>query len=51
MMKFLLDTHILLWALFDCRQLSDEARTIIEAPANTIFASVVSLWEIAIKFQ
>lgn len=50
-MKLLLDTHILLWALFDCQPLTKKARMLIEDPSNTIFASIVSLWEIAIKFQ
>ena len=50
-MKLLLDTHILLWALFDSRQLPGKARTLIEDPGNSIFTSAASLWEIAIKFQ
>lgn len=50
-MKILLDTHILLWTLFDCKQLPAKAYELIENPANTIFASIASLWEIAIIFQ
>ena len=50
-MKLLLDTHILLWTLFDSRQLPGKARALIEDPGNSIFTSAASLWEIAIKFQ
>lgn len=46
-MKYLLDTHALLWYLFDSGNLSKKAREIID---NEIcYYSKVSLWEIAIK--
>ena len=48
-MKVLLDTHILLWWLADDRRLSKMARTVIADPANELFVSVVSLWELVIK--
>ena len=50
-MKFLLDTHILLWALADSRLLSAKARRIIADDANACFYSPVSLAEIAIKHR
>lgn len=48
-MKFLLDTHLLLWAAGDPDKLSDEARSRLENAENDLIFSVVSLWEIAIK--
>jgi PIN domain nuclease of toxin-antitoxin system len=48
-MRLLLDTHIALWALTDDPKLSLRARAILAVPENAIRASVVSLWEIAIK--
>lgn len=48
-MKLLLDTHLLLWAAGAPQRLSDEARTLLEAPANELFFSAASLWEVAIK--
>ena len=48
-MKLLLDTHILLWALSNDKQLSETARELIEAPENSVFFSVISLWEVEIK--
>lgn len=48
-MKLLLDTHLLLWAAGAPQRLSDEARILLEAPANELFFSAASLWEVAIK--
>jgi PIN domain nuclease of toxin-antitoxin system len=48
-LKLLLDTHLLLWAAGDSDRLSDEARALINAPDSTLFFSVASIWEIAIK--
>ena len=47
-MKLLLDTHVLLWAMQDSRQLSRVARKRIGA-AEAAYVSAASLWEIAIK--
>lgn len=48
-MKFLLDTHLLLWAVAGSDRLPEAARTAIREPANEPFFSAASLWEIAIK--
>jgi PIN domain nuclease of toxin-antitoxin system len=48
-MKFLLDTHILLWHLADNPKLSLETSRLIENKANQKFLSIVSLWEIELK--
>ena len=47
-MKYLLDTHALLWFLYDDPRLSAQAKDLIET-ADTVNASIVSLWEVAIK--
>ncbi|HEY6893805.1 MAG TPA: type II toxin-antitoxin system VapC family toxin [Rhodanobacteraceae bacterium] len=47
-MKLLLDTHLVLWAMQDSRQLSAAARKQIRA-AEASYVSAASLWEIAIK--
>jgi PIN domain nuclease of toxin-antitoxin system len=49
--KFLLDTHALLWWLADDDQLGGSAREVIADPANDILVSMVSLWEIALKLR
>ena len=48
-MKFLLDTHLLLWAAGEPRRLSKQARALIENPDNELLFSAASLWEVAIK--
>ena len=48
-MKYLLDTHTLLWFLRGDKKLSDKARQLIDSPRNSKFLSIVSLWEIAVK--
>jgi PIN domain nuclease of toxin-antitoxin system len=48
-LRLLLDTHVALWALTDDPRLSQRARVLIEDPANDVFVSAASVWEIAIK--
>ena len=48
-MKYLIDTHILLWAIYDSKQLSDTAREILSNERCAI--SIASLWEISIKIS
>ncbi len=48
-MKLLLDTHILLQAAGQPKQLSAEARKLLNDPRNELLFSAASLWEIAIK--
>jgi PIN domain nuclease of toxin-antitoxin system len=48
-MRFLLDTHLLLWAVTSPARVSPAARGLIEDPANDLMFSAVAIWEIAIK--
>jgi PIN domain nuclease of toxin-antitoxin system len=48
--KILLDTQVAIWALNEPRRLGSLAREIIADERNEIYVSVVSVWEIAIKF-
>jgi PIN domain nuclease of toxin-antitoxin system len=48
-MRFLLDTHLLLWSAARSRRLPKAARLLLEDPANEVFFSAASLWEIAVK--
>jgi len=47
--RLLVDTHLLLWATARSRRLPREARRLLEDPANEVFFSAASLWEIVIK--
>lgn len=48
-MNLLLDTHVALWAITDSPKLPKKARELIESPRSTVWISVASVWEIAIK--
>ena len=48
-MKYLIDTHMLIWWQQDAAELSAKARAIMLDPSNTIVVSSITLWEIAIK--
>ena len=51
-MKYLLDTHVVLWFLAgDAGRLSKVALNIILEPTSHKFVSVVSAWEMAIKIS
>jgi PIN domain nuclease of toxin-antitoxin system len=50
-MTLLLDTHALLWWLFDDPSLSERARAAITERANTVVVSSASAWEIATKWR
>jgi PIN domain nuclease of toxin-antitoxin system len=48
--KYLLDTHALIWTLADDPALTEEVRRAVLDADNQIFASVASLWELGIKY-
>lgn len=48
-MKLLLDTHLLLWPAGGSDQMPAEAVRLLSDPANELFFSPVSLWEVVIK--
>lgn len=48
-MKLLLDTHVFLWIATDDVRLPRDLKTILREPANDVYLSVVSSWEIAVK--
>jgi PIN domain nuclease of toxin-antitoxin system len=48
-MRFLLDTHTLLWSFIDSPSLTPRSRRVIEDVSNDLMVSAVSAWEIATK--
>ena len=48
-MKILLDTHVFLWIVADDPRLPRRFRSHFENPANEVFLSIASCWEIIIK--
>ena len=47
--SFLLDSHVAIWSIQDRGQLRADVLAAIDDPANRIFVSAASIWEIAIK--
>ena len=48
-MRYLLDTHIVIWAMVGSEKLSGRVRAILQDSGNEFFVSSASLWEVAIK--
>ena len=49
-MRYLLDTHAILWFLAKDNSLSSNAKEIIEQN-ESVYVSIASLWEISIKYS
>jgi PIN domain nuclease of toxin-antitoxin system len=49
-MRYLTDTHIFLWALFEPGNISPKAQKILRSQESSVFVSVVSFWEISLKY-
>jgi PIN domain nuclease of toxin-antitoxin system len=47
--RYLLDTHVALWATYQSRKLSARARTLLSAEDVEVHVSAASFWEIAVK--
>ena len=48
-MRYLLDTHALIWYFENDGKLSQKVEMVIDNPKNKIYVSSATLWEIAIK--
>lgn len=48
-MRYLIDTHVLLWWLFEAERLSQQARETIQDRKNQLVWSAASTWEASIK--
>ncbi|MFP4035958.1 MAG: type II toxin-antitoxin system VapC family toxin [Desulfobacteraceae bacterium] len=49
-MSLLLDTHAFLWTLFAPENLSKKAARAVEKPGSEVSVSVVTFWEISLKY-
>lgn len=48
-MKYLIDTHIMLWMVGESKKVPDKVKEIISDKNNRICYSTISIWEVAIK--
>lgn len=49
--RYLIDTHVLLWWVFDDPKLCKISRQILKNPNHTIYVSSASAWEISTKYR
>ena len=50
-MKYLLDTHALLWIAMESENLSDKVKQVFLDNTNDFYLSAASIWEMAIKIS
>lgn len=50
-MSYIIDTHVLLWTIFSPKKISKKVKTILVQPDPIKFVSIVSFWEISLKFS
>ncbi|MCL2054195.1 MAG: type II toxin-antitoxin system VapC family toxin [Oscillospiraceae bacterium] len=50
-MKYLIDTHAVIWYYENSPELPDKIVKLIDNPANSIYICAISLWEIALKMN
>ncbi len=50
-MKYLVDTHILVWSLFSPERFPRHLADVLKKVENRIFVSSISFWEIALKYS
>jgi PIN domain nuclease of toxin-antitoxin system len=51
LMKLLLDTHVFLWLRSEPEKVSSKALNLYQEPNNSVYLSIVSVWEMQIKRQ
>ncbi len=51
MNKFIIDTHILLWLIFDPEQIKSSKMEVLRDRDNDIFVATISFWEISLKYS
>ncbi|HEC13671.1 MAG TPA: type II toxin-antitoxin system VapC family toxin [Acidiferrobacteraceae bacterium] len=50
-MDLLVDTHTLIWMSSQTNRLSSKANSLLEDANNTVYASILSSWELGIKIS
>lgn len=50
-MKYLVDTHLFLWIVISPKKISSKAKDLLLNPDNTKIVSIVTFWEISLKFS
>jgi PIN domain nuclease of toxin-antitoxin system len=51
MERYLLDTHVAIWLFRDDKKLSERSKRVFCNISNSIYISIASIWELAIKIS
>lgn len=51
MTRYLIDTHVFLWAVASPEKLSTSARRAVQNAGSDVFLSAAAVWELTIKFS
>ena len=51
MKKYLIDTHIFLWLIFDPDKIAQKKLAILKNPKNKIYIASITFWEISLKYN
>ncbi len=51
MSRYIIDTHILLWLIFEPDQIKKSKLAVLQDTSNEIFATSISFWEISLKYS
>jgi len=49
--KYLVDTHLFLWTVLSPKKISQKVRAILLDPELTKYVSIITFWEISLKFS
>jgi PIN domain nuclease of toxin-antitoxin system len=49
--RYLLDTNVLIWTTSASGRLSHRAKRVLSAPAAPLLVSIISVWELVLKYQ
>ena len=50
-MRYIIDTHIFLWLLFDTKRVPTKILNILKDSLNEIYITSISFWEISLKYN
>lgn len=50
-MRCVLDTHYVLWTLFEPQRIGEEILTVLQHDSTTKYVSGISFWEISLKYS
>ncbi|MFA5233458.1 MAG: type II toxin-antitoxin system VapC family toxin [Sulfurimonas sp.] len=50
MSRYIIDTHIFLWLLFDPEKIDNNKLQTLQSPRNKVYITSISFWEISLKY-